>query len=122
MLSVLMSVYNSAEYLEQAIRSVLEQTYKKFEFLIIDDGSTDNSLEIAQRYAKHHKRIRIISHENWGACEALNAAAAQARGEWLFRMDPDHIMLPTRLERQLAFLRQNPDLAVASSLAYPIDS
>jgi glycosyltransferase involved in cell wall biosynthesis len=122
MLSVLMSVYNSAEYLEQAIRSVLEQTYKKFEFLIIDDGSSDNSLEIARRYAKHHKRIRVIAHENWGACEALNAAAEQARGEWLFRMDPDDLMLPTRLERQLAFLRENPDLAVASSLAYLIDS
>jgi glycosyltransferase involved in cell wall biosynthesis len=79
-------------------------------------------LEIAQRYAKHHKRIRVISHENWGACESLNAAAAQARGDWLFRMDPDDLMLPTRLERQLAFLRENPDLAVASSLAYLIDS
>src|SRR5580700_8370815 len=103
MLSVLMSNYNSAEYLELAIRSVLEQTYKDYEFLIIDDGSTDDSLEIARRYEKHHSRIRVISHENWGASDSLNDAVEQARGNWLFRMDPDDLMLPTRLERQLAF-------------------
>ena len=122
MLSVLMWNYNSGESLELAIRSVLEQTYTDFEFLIIDDGSPDNSLEIAIRYEKLDSRIHVIAHENWGACESLNAAAEQARGDWLVRMDPDDLMVPNRLERQLAFLRENPDLAVASSLAYLIDS
>ncbi len=117
MLTVLMSMYNSATYLELAIRSTLAQSYKNFEFLIVDDGSTDNSLEIAKRYQKHHKRIRIIAHENRGACESLNDAAKRARGDWIFRMDPDDMMLPMRLERQVTFLRDNPDLSVASSPA-----
>ncbi len=121
MLSVIMSMYNSARYLEHAIHSVLAQSYKKFEFLIVDDGSTDNSLEIARRYQKHHKRIKIIAHENWGACDSLNDVANQARGDWLFRIDPDDQMMSNRLERQLAFLRENPDLSVASSLALLID-
>jgi len=122
MLSVIMSMYNSARYLELAIHSVLAQSYKKFEFLIVDDGSTDDSLEIARRYQKHHKRIRIIAHENWGACDALNDAAEQAHGDWLFRIDPDDLMLSNRLARQVAFLRQNRDLSVASSLALLIDA
>jgi hypothetical protein len=115
MITVLMSVYNSAAYLHQAIRSTLRQTHRDFQFLIVDDGSSDRSLEICREYAARDPRIEIIAHENWGAPASLNDAAAQARGDWLFRMDPDDIMLPNRLSRQMAFLRRNKDLAVASS-------
>jgi glycosyltransferase involved in cell wall biosynthesis len=122
MLTVLMSMYNSGRYLREAIDSTLSQTHRDFEFLIVDDGSSDNSLEIANEYQRSDPRIRIIAHENWGAAAALNHAANQAAHEWLFRMDPDDVMLPNRLERQLVFLKENPDLAVASSLVELIDS
>ena len=113
--TVLMSVYNSAAFLHEAIQSTLGQTYRDFEFLIADDGSTDDSLAICRSYAKQDGRIRILSHRNWGAATSLNHAASEARGTWLFRMDPDDVMLPHRLERQLHFIRRNPDLAVISS-------
>jgi glycosyltransferase involved in cell wall biosynthesis len=122
MLSVLMSVYNSQAYLREAIESTLAQTHGDFEFVIADDGSTDHSLEICREYARQDARIRLISHANWGAAQSLNDAANSAQHDWLFRMDPDDVMLPNRIERQLEFLRENPDLAVASSLVYLIDS
>jgi glycosyltransferase involved in cell wall biosynthesis len=121
MLTVLMSVYNSAPYLREAIESTLAQTYKDFEFLIVDDGSKDNSLEIVREYEKKDSRIRVLAHPNWGVARSLNDAVQHARYDWLFRMDPDDVMVPNRLERQLDFLSKNPDLAVASSLVYLID-
>ena len=113
--TVLMSVYNSSAFLHEAIHSTLRQTHRDFEFLIVDDGSADDSLAICRSYAQQDGRIRILSHKNWGAPASLNHAASEARGDWLFRMDPDDVMLPNRLERQLQFIRRNPDLAVASS-------
>jgi glycosyltransferase involved in cell wall biosynthesis len=121
MLSVLMSVYNSSAYLREAIESTLAQTHRDFEFLIIDDGSKDNSLEIVREYEKQDSRIRVLAHPNWGVAGSLNDAVEHARYDWLFRMDPDDVMMPNRLERQLDFLQKNPDLAVASSLVYLID-
>jgi len=123
MLTVLMSMYNSAAYLREAIESTLAQTMGDFEFLIIDDGSKDDSLEISREYEKKDKRIKLVYHANWGAPASLNHAVESAAShEWLFRMDPDDVMMPNRLERQLAFLNANPDLAVASSLVYLIDA
>ncbi len=122
MLTVLMSLYNSRAYLRDAVESTLAQTHRDFEFLIIDDGSMDDSLAIAREYEKRDARIRVIAHENWGAPDALNHAVGEASHDWLFRMDPDDVMMPNRLERQLAFLKENPDLAVASSLVELIDS
>jgi glycosyltransferase involved in cell wall biosynthesis len=121
MLTVLMSMYNSAAYLREAIESTLAQTHKEFEFLIIDDGSKDDSLDIAKEYAKTDNRIRILAHANWGVAHSLNDGVEHARYEWLFRMDPDDVMMPNRLERQLKFLEENPDLVVASSLVHLID-
>jgi glycosyltransferase involved in cell wall biosynthesis len=105
-----MPVYNAERYLDEAVQSVLDQSFKDFEFIIIDDGSTDGSLKILQGYQSKDARIRLISRPNTGHCIALNEMVLLARGEFIARMDSDDISLPDRFEHQLAFLRSNPDV------------
>ncbi|MGB1249601.1 MAG: glycosyltransferase family 2 protein, partial [Candidatus Promineifilaceae bacterium] len=106
--TVLMSVYNGSTYLEAAIESILNQTFSEFEFLIIDDGSTDESLSILQHYARIDPRIRLIcNNQNKGLTKSLNIGLKQARGRYIARQDADDISLPTRLEKQIAFLDTN---------------
>ena len=108
-ISVLMPVYNGDRYLTEAVESVLAQTFTDFEFLIIDDGSTDRSLQILQQYAAQDKRIRLISRENRGLIATLNQMLELAQGEFLARMDADDIALGDRFAAQLEFLRQHSD-------------
>lgn len=108
--SVLMPVYNAQRYVAEAIESILEQTFTDFEFLIVDDGSTDRSLKILQRYAARDTRIRLISRPNTGCVRALNEMLALAQGELIARMDADDIAMPDRLIQQVEFLRQNPEI------------
>ncbi len=104
--TVLMSVYNGEKYLREAIDSILCQTFKNFEFLIIDDGSTDSSAEIIRSYTD--PRIRLIQNEkNIGLTRSLNKGLKLAKGEYIARMDADDISLPERLEKQVVFLNQN---------------
>lgn len=119
--SVLMPAYNVERYVAEATESVLSQTYENFEFLIIDDGSTDGTLPIVESYARKDERVRVISHANMGMGASLNQALDLARNEWIVRMDADDIMLPHRIERQVAFVKDNPDVAVASTGSYFID-
>ena len=120
-ISVLMSACNSEAYLEEAIESVLNQTFHDFEFIIIDDGSKDATLSIAQKYAAKDTRIVIDSHENMGLGNSLNRAMKMAKGEWIARMDADDIMLPTRLEEQVKYLQTHTDIDVLSCWAYYIN-
>ncbi len=120
-ISVLMPVYNSSRFLVEAIESVLAQTHADFEFIVIDDGSTDGTLAIAQSFAAKDPRIQVITHANMGMGKSLNDAMIRAKGEWIARLDGDDLMAPDRLERQLAFLKEHPDLVVASSLVYYVD-
>ncbi len=120
-ITVLMPAFNAARFLPTAIASVLEQTYSDFEFIIIDDGSTDQTPLILQSYANQDSRIKIITHPNMGMGKSLNEAMKIAKGNWIARIDADDIMMPQRLERQLIFLRENPELVVASSLVYYIN-
>ncbi|MBI4781803.1 MAG: glycosyltransferase [Oscillatoriophycideae cyanobacterium NC_groundwater_1537_Pr4_S-0.65um_50_18] len=108
-ISVLMPVYNGDRYLTEAVESVLAQTFTDFEFLIIDDGSTDRSLQILQQYAAQDDRIRLISRENRGLIATLNQMLELAQGEFLARMDADDIAVGDRFAAQLEFLRQHPD-------------
>ncbi|MCS6815163.1 MAG: glycosyltransferase family 2 protein [Cyanobacteria bacterium] len=110
LVSVLMSVYNSERYLAQAIESILHQSFTDFEFIIIDDGSTDRSLEILQAYAQRDPRIQLISRENRGLARTKNELVSLARGEFLAIMDSDDVAMPDRLAHQVAFLRANPDV------------
>lgn len=112
LISVAMPVYNGEQYLAEAIDSILVQTFKNFELIIIDDGSTDNSLQVLRAYAKRDARIRLIAHENKNLATTLNDIIDLARGEWIARMDQDDVALPQRFERQLAWLEKTgADLA-----------
>lgn len=114
--TVLMSVYNGEKYLSEAIDSILAQTYPDFEFLIIDDASSDASREIVKSYAD--PRIRLIANtERKGLAANLNRGIQLARGEYIARMDADDISMSERLQKQVAFMQANPDIAASGTCA-----
>src|SRR2546430_10111904 len=93
-ISVILSVYNGEEYLKECIESILVQTFKSFEFIIVDDGSTDNSKSIINSY--NDPRIKLISQKNQGLASALNTGIKHAQGKYIARMDADDIAMPNR--------------------------
>lgn len=105
-----MSCYNASRWLGEAIESVLSQTFKDFEFIIVDDGSNDETLNILQMYAARDARIVIISKLNTGLGDSLNVGIRNARGEWIARLDADDICEPTRLEKQIQLAESNTPL------------
>ena len=106
-ISVIMSVYNQGQYLSQAIDSILSQTWTNFEFLIIDDASTDSTLQILNRY--RDRRISVFTHRRQaGLAGSLNQVIKKSRGEYIARMDADDIARPNRLKLQLHFLESHP--------------
>ncbi len=117
--SVVMAVYNGEKYLKEAIDSVLAQTYTEFEFIIINDGSTDNTAKILQSIVD--SRVKIISQENTGAARARNNAIAIAKGNYIAIIDSDDVCLEDRLEQQLNFLKNNPEYVLVGSNAIVID-
>lgn len=119
LISVVMSVYNGEKYLNGAIDSILNQTFKNFEFIIINDGSTDRSLEIIQSY--NDDRIRLINQKNTGLAKALNNGIAIARADYIARMDADDIAHPERIQKQYKFLSNNSDYIVLGSNAEFVD-
>lgn len=110
--SVVMSVHNGQKYLRDAVESILNQTFRNFEFIIIDDGSTDNSKEILEEYAAKDSRIRFVSRENRGFTKSLNEGLALARGKYIARMDADDIAFPQRFENQVRFLEEHSETVV----------
>jgi glycosyltransferase involved in cell wall biosynthesis len=121
-ITVLMSVYNGRPYLNEAVESILEQTHEDFEFLIIDDASTDGSREILEGWANRDDRIRLILHdENCGLGYSLNEGTREAHGTWIARMDDDDISVRSRLKKQVAYLERNPNTDVLGAWAVDID-
>src|SRR5215207_4826322 len=112
-ISVLMPAYNCGKYIHNSIKSILSQTYQDFEFIIIDDGSTDDTEEIIMRF----KDSRIAYHktENKGTSAALNYGLKLCTSEWVARIDADDLNTPARLESQVNFLEENPEYDVVSS-------
>lgn len=104
LISVVLPVYNGEQYLGEAIDSVLAQTVRNFELLIIDDGSKDGSRHILRDYALRDSRVRVVFRENCGLANTLNELIEMARGTWVARMDSDDIALPHRFARQLEWL------------------
>jgi glycosyltransferase involved in cell wall biosynthesis len=117
-----MPAYNAGAFISQAIESVLAQTWRDFELIVVNDGSTDDTLAIAEKFAAQDERIKIHTCANMGTAPALNQGISLAASEWVFLMHADDRMRPNRLERQLAFIQVHPELAVASSLVRYIDS
>lgn len=115
LVSIIMPVYNAEKYLSEAIESILTQTYKKFEFIIIDDGSTDNSLEIIKSYALKDKRIKFFTRENKGLVNTLNELISLSNGKYIVRMDADDISLPKRVEMQVTFMEKYKDIYLAGT-------
>lgn len=114
LLSVILPVYNSERYLREAIESILNQTFSDFELIIIDDRSTDNSLQIAESFGD--RRIRIhINEVNSGRAASDNTGHKLATGEYFARMDSDDICHPQRFEKQIAYLKDHPDVNVVGS-------
>lgn len=114
-LSVIMPVYNGEKYLSDAVDSVLSQTYNDYEFIIIDDASTDKTAEILSNYAASDSRIRILTNEkNSGVAASLNRGLDEAKGDYIARMDADDISLPERFEEQLMYMRSHKDVAVCA--------
>lgn len=122
LISVLMPVFNAAKYVEEAVNSVLAQTYTNFELIIIDDGSTDKSWEILQRQAKKDKRIRIYQNRfNSGIGYTRKELAKLAKGKFAAIMDSDDIMLPDRLAIQGEYLQKHPDVVVVGGQCVTVD-
>jgi Glycosyl transferase family 2 len=111
-ISVVMSVFNGQVFLAEAVESILGQTFHDFEFVIIDDGSTDRTAEILTNYARQDERIRVHRHENKGRATSLNIGIGVARGKYIARMDADDIALRTRLEEQIRFMEEHPDVGL----------
>ena len=120
--SVVMSVYNGERYLAEAIDSILRQTFRDFEFILIDDGSTDRTADILGRYAAADSRIVRHRQPNQGVIRALNTGFALARGWYLARMDADDVAAPERFERQVEYLDQHQNVAVLGSSINIIDA
>lgn len=119
LVSVIMSCYNSEQYLMEAIKSILNQTYSKFEFIIVNDGSTDSTLDIIKSIKD--SRIIILNQENQGLATALNNAIKIAKGKYILRMDADDISLSHRIQKQVSFMESNPEVGVLGSAIIFID-
>lgn len=108
-----MTVYNAGRFLDAAIRSIATQTFRDWEFLIVDDGSSDGSVEVTETWARRDARIRLIRNEaNQGQTPCLNQGLRQARGRWVARQDADDLSHPTRLSEQFQFVTMHPEVAL----------
>jgi glycosyltransferase involved in cell wall biosynthesis len=120
-LSVYMPAYNVALFVSDAVHSILEQTWADFEFIIVDDGSTDSTPDVLRDIAGTDPRIRLIHQPNAGVSVASNHAVSLASGEFLARVDADDIARPDRLEKQLRYMREHPDCVALGSAMMLID-
>lgn len=123
LVSIGIPFYNSERYLSDAIKSVLKQTYPHFELILIDDGSTDNSIQIAKEFEKKDKRIKVISDgKNLGLPTRLNQTVSLSTGYYYARMDADDIMFPNRIEKQVEYLINNPSVDLVGTGLLSIDN
>ncbi|MBW5446516.1 glycosyltransferase [Cohnella sp. CFH 77786] len=113
--TILMPTYNSANYIEESVNSMLNQTFQDFELLIIDDGSQDGTWQYLERL--NNPRVRLVRHlENKGVVYSLNEGIGLSTGIYIARMDADDVSVPHRLERQIAYLDANPDVGVLGGM------
>jgi glycosyltransferase involved in cell wall biosynthesis len=120
--TVLMSCYNASGWLPKAIESVLDQTFGNFEFILVDDGSTDETWDIIRSYFDRDKRIVPIRKENTGLQDSLNVGIAHARGVWISRLDADDLCEPDRLAEQLRYVHNHPEIVLLGAGFMEIDA
>ncbi len=114
--SILMPIYNAERYLRESTESMLRQTFGDFEFLVVNDGSTDGSEQTVKKYAAGDNRIRLISNKRQkGIVGALNTGLDEARGDYIVRMDGDDVSLPNRIEKQVQFMDRHPNVGVSGT-------
>lgn len=122
LVSVIIPCYNAEKYVEQAVRSIMEQSYKNLEILITDDCSTDNTLTILQKLANEDSRIKIFQNEtNQRIVKTLNALIKNSHGKYIARMDADDISLPERIEKQVELLEMHDDISFCGTNVFIID-
>jgi hypothetical protein len=112
--SVVMSVFNGQRFLSEAVQSILGQSFSDFEFVIVDDGSTDKSSEILAQYMRRDDRIRVHRHTNKGRALSLNIGIELSKGRYIARMDADDVALPDRLKEQVDFMELHPEVGLLS--------
>lgn len=122
-ISIVMSVYNGERYLQESVNSILNQTFSDFEFIIIDDGSTDGTWRILEKYASQDSRIVLVRNQkNIGLTRSLNKGLKLSSGKYIARQDADDISLPKRLEKEEKFLDEHPKVVLVSYSTEKIDS
>ncbi len=114
-ISVVMSVYNGASYVEKSIKSILGQDFPDFEFIIVDDGSTDGTLPLLRQYEQADSRVKVVHQENTGLTIALNKGIEKASGGYIARQDADDISLPDRFQKQFHFMEKSEDVVVCGA-------
>lgn len=119
--SVILPVFNAEAYLEEAVRSVRDQTFTDFECLLLNDGSTDGSLAILEKFATQDSRFKIHSWPNRGLIKTLNRGIELSKGDIIFRMDADDVCEPQRFERQFAYMETHPECVALGSRILLID-
>ena len=122
LISVVLPVYNGEKYLAEAIESILVQTFADFELIMIDDGSTDHSLEMLREYEKRDPRVRVVARGNQGLSATLNESMDMARGDRIARMDQDDVCNQNRLSSQYEFMQCHSDVVALGSAANIIDA
>lgn len=120
-ISVVMPAYNTEKFIGEAIESIINQTYRDWELIVVDDGSKDRTAEVAQRYADQDSRVKVFTKENGGISRALNYGIERAQGIWIARHDADDVALPERLARQLALAEADPEVVIWGSWAQQIN-
>jgi glycosyltransferase involved in cell wall biosynthesis len=121
LVSVIIPAYNAARTLETTVQSVYGQSLQDFEIVIVDDGSKDNTLEVAQRIAASDSRIKVVAQPNSGAAAARNTGIKAAGGEYVAFLDADDLWLPQKLERQIALLNSEKEAAAVQTGAYYVN-
>jgi glycosyltransferase involved in cell wall biosynthesis len=122
-ISVVMPVFNRENFLSDAIKSIINQTFTDFEFIIIDDGSTDQSLQIIENFAKQDERIKVVKNNiNLGIAKTRNIGIDLSQGEYIAFMDSDDISLPTRFEKQIAYFENSPNIDALGTACAIVDS
>lgn len=113
--SVISTVYNGSAFFDKAIPSILNQTYKDFEYVIVDDGSTDDTIDKLKKISEKDSRVKVFHFGRLGRTKALNKAVELCSGEYIFQQDFDDISYPDRIGKQLSFMEQNTDVGVSGT-------